>query len=185
VGSSTLLTLVICLFLPLSSLFRNLYAPKGLTGFPAVLCDIAFMLTPIILSVTLSPVAMIGLFMILCIACALRAQFIKKPKFITERGVEKYFFVTEYRCMAIIATCVSILAVDFPAYDRSYVKAEEYGTALMDLGTGSIIFANALVSRQARGGKSWIATVLSTISGVLPMVFMGCARFVTHQAINY
>ena len=55
----------------------------------------------------------------------------------------------------------------------------------MDLGTGSIIFANSLVSRQARGDKSWGATVLSTVSGVLPMVFMGCARFITHQAINY
>ena len=87
--------------------------------------------------------------------------------------------------MAILATCVSILAVDFPAYSRSYVKCEEYGTALMDMGTGSIIFANALVSRQTRGGKSWGATVLSAISSVLPMVFMGCARFVTHQAINY
>ena len=65
VGSTTLLTLVICLFLPLSSLFRNLYSPRGLTGFPALLSDIAFTLIPIILSVTLPTVGLMGLFLIL------------------------------------------------------------------------------------------------------------------------
>eukprot|EP00249_Psilotum_nudum_P007128 c20322_g1_i2 orf=964-1671(-) len=63
---------------------------------------------------------------------------------------DQKMFISSYRFVMMLMTCISILAVDFPVYPRRYAKTETYGTGLMDVGVGSFVVANALVSRQAR-----------------------------------
>ena len=62
-------------------------------------------------------------------------------------------YLTCYRASMTLATAVAILAVDFPAFPRRFGKTETTGVSLMDVGAGSFIFANALVSRR-RGGRA-------------------------------
>lgn len=83
----------------------------------------------------------------------------------------------------MIITFVCILAVDFKIFPRRYAKTETYGTSLMDLGVGSFILANALVSRQARSVSSvnWKAAVQSTS----PLLLLGFARLLTTRSVDY
>ena len=62
-------------------------------------------------------------------------------------------YLTCYRASMTLATAVAILAVDFPAFPRRFGKTETTGVGLMDVGAGSFMFANALVSRR-RGGRA-------------------------------
>lgn len=62
-------------------------------------------------------------------------------------------YLTCYRASMTLATAVAILAVDFPAFPRRFGKTETFGVGLMDVGAGSFMFANALVSRR-RGGRA-------------------------------
>ena len=60
-------------------------------------------------------------------------------------------FITYFRAYVLIASAVCILAVDFPAFPRRFCKAETYGTGFMDVGVGSFVISNAIVSPEARG----------------------------------
>ncbi|XP_038904113.1 uncharacterized protein At4g17910 isoform X4 [Benincasa hispida] len=62
--------------------------------------------------------------------------------------------ISSFRVVVMITTCLCILAVDFRIFPRRYAKTETYGTSLMDLGVGSFVLANSLVSRQARNVSS-------------------------------
>jgi len=59
-------------------------------------------------------------------------------------------FVTNYRAFVNAASALCILAVDFVVFPRRLCKTETYGTGLMDAGVASYVFANAIVSPEAR-----------------------------------
>jgi hypothetical protein len=67
----------------------------------------------------------------------------------------------------MLATCLAILGVDFPAFPRRYAKAEGYGGGVMDVGVGAIIFAGGLVSAVAAGAATAAAdaTAAATAGG--------------------
>ena len=109
----------------------------------------------------------------------------QRPAGEVENGVEKLHYVTEYRSMMLLATAVSILAVDFQAYPRRFVKSETYGISLMDLGTGSVLFASALVSRQARKPESAPSRLRGAVLSCLPLLVLGLLRFSIHKFVNY
>ncbi|CAN0928076.1 Uncharacterized protein At4g17910 [Linum grandiflorum] len=91
--------------------------------------------------------------------------------------------ISAYRVNVMIVTCMCILAVDFTIFPRRYAKTETYGTSLMDLGVGSFILTNALVSRQARGISSmnWKAAIKSSS----PLLVLGFARVLSTRSVDY
>ncbi|XP_076957869.1 uncharacterized protein At4g17910-like [Bidens hawaiensis] len=91
--------------------------------------------------------------------------------------------VSSYRVFMMLFTCICILTVDFRIFPRRYAKTETYGTSLMDMGVGAFVFANAFVSRQARG----ISTMglRSALSSTSPLLFLGFARLVSTTGVDY
>ncbi|KAG0566222.1 hypothetical protein KC19_7G047100 [Ceratodon purpureus] len=92
-------------------------------------------------------------------------------------------YLSSYRFVMMLVTCVTILAVDFPVFPRRYGKTETYGTGLMDIGVGSFVIANALVSRQARDlPPSKYGGVLRSTS---PLLFLGFVRLIVTKGVDY
>ncbi|XP_042506290.1 uncharacterized protein At4g17910, partial [Macadamia integrifolia] len=91
--------------------------------------------------------------------------------------------VSSYRVLTMIITCVCILAVDFKIFPRRYAKTETFGTSLMDLGVGSFVLANSLVSRQARrvSSRSWKVAVQS----ISPLILLGFGRIIFTTGVDY
>jgi len=104
------------------------------------------------------------------------------------------FFISHYKGTIMLISVIAILAVDFHnIFPKEFVKTEQYGTSVMDLGVGCMIFASALTSLYAREGK-WekeerslakrnsFVTILKKIS---PYVVLGSSRLILHQNLNY
>lgn len=99
-------------------------------------------------------------------------------------------FLTLFRGGLMLYTCIGILAVDFPAFPRRYAKTEHYGTGLMDVGVGGIIFAGGLVTqvkvdseRVASNALSW--GLLKGSGGVLSLLALGLGRLVATWGVDY
>ncbi|CAK9208580.1 unnamed protein product [Sphagnum troendelagicum] len=92
-------------------------------------------------------------------------------------------YLSSYRFVMMLVTCVTILAVDFTVFPRRYAKTETYGSGLMDIGVGSFVVANALVSRQARNlPPSKYGGVLRNVS---PLLILGLARLIVTKGVDY
>ncbi|GJN31629.1 hypothetical protein PR202_gb20047 [Eleusine coracana subsp. coracana] len=91
--------------------------------------------------------------------------------------------VSSYRVSVVLMTCLCILAVDFKIFPRRYAKAETYGNGIMDLGVGSFVVANALVSRQARNVTSM--SFKAALSSISPLVLLGFARIISTSGVDY
>ncbi|KAK4799819.1 hypothetical protein SAY86_025184 [Trapa natans] len=91
--------------------------------------------------------------------------------------------ISAYRVATVVVTCLCILAVDFKIFPRNYAKTETYGTSLMDLGVGSFIVANALVSRQARNVSS--ANIKSALKATSPLILLGFGRLLSTSSVDY
>ncbi|GLJ39401.1 hypothetical protein SUGI_0804640 [Cryptomeria japonica] len=86
------------------------------------------------------------------------------------------------RFIMMLLTSLSILAVDFRIFPRRYAKTETYGTGLMDLGVGSFVVANAMVSRQARDISMKDG---DAIKRVAPLLLLGFARSILTKGVDY
>jgi len=132
----------------------------------AVFCSIQFtidvssLMVPVILSITVlsdnAAAFMLSLIVIAVTVLALtdRQRLTSMKSLADLLRIEmtgKRPFVTNYRALVNAASAVCILAVDFVAFPRRLCKTETYGTGLMDAGVASYVFANAIVSLEARG----------------------------------
>jgi glucosaminylphosphatidylinositol acyltransferase len=108
-----------------------------------------------------------------------------RPTYSPSDSSQYYIFLTFYRALLMLATCISILAVDFPLYPRRFVKTEVKGVSLMDIGTGSVVFASALVARHARGRQSAWLRVRSAFFSCLPLWVIGTGKLWLHTAVDY
>ncbi|CAL8363657.1 unnamed protein product [Lota lota] len=96
--------------------------------------------------------------------------------------------VTVFRVLVNVKTAISILAVDFNVFPRRYAKTELYGTGVMDFGVGAYIFANALVSPEARGKTiigSKINHIAKQLMTVWPLLVLGLVRLASLKMTGY
>lgn len=101
---------------------------------------------------------------------------------------KKKLFLCTFRVYVNVATAISILAVDFPIYPRRFAKTETFGTGLMDVGVGSFMMANAVVSPDARGGTSTLLFVKALkieFRAVLVLLVLGLVRFAAVKTTDY
>lgn len=98
-------------------------------------------------------------------------------------------FITVYRSFMMLATCFTILAVDFiRIFPKRFIKVEDYGISLMDVGVGSFIFSGAIISRKARGiniKKSSFENLYNSFFLILPLVILGFGRFIVIKSFGY
>lgn len=97
-------------------------------------------------------------------------------------------FVTLFRVAVNVKTAISILAVDFSVFPRRYAKTETYGTGVMDYGVGAFVFANALVSPEARRKNisgSKVTHITRQIQSVWPLVAVGLGRLLSVKVTGY
>ena len=95
--------------------------------------------------------------------------------------------ITYFRSGIMLATCCAILAVDFPVFPRRFVKTEDYGQSLMDLGVGAFVVSGGLVSKMTRVSTT-IASAVSLkteLLRVVPIFGLGLVRIAIVYGVDY
>ncbi|KAG6878167.1 hypothetical protein C0993_011240 [Termitomyces sp. T159_Od127] len=99
--------------------------------------------------------------------------------------------VTVYRAHMMLMTILCILAVDFPVFPRTLAKCETFGVSLMDLGVGSFVFSQGLVSaipilkNPAHLSAPAIPKIRTVIRKSLPITLLGLVRVLLVKGTSY
>ena len=115
----------------------------------------------------------------------------KDKKTPTDVIPRKMPFINAFRASVNIATCICILAVDFHVFPRRLAKTEDFGSGLMDVGTGMYIVANAMVSLEARFphkrqiNHAYFDALTSQILSSWPLILIGLIRMVSVKILGY
>ncbi|KAG0697135.1 GWT1-domain-containing protein [Suillus ampliporus] len=99
--------------------------------------------------------------------------------------------LTTYRAHMMLMTILSILAVDFPVFPRVLAKCETYGVSLMDIGVGSFVFSQGVVSaipiiKDISYLQAPIIPKLKSVSRkMIPIIALGVLRVVLVKGTEY
>ncbi|CAA7263440.1 unnamed protein product [Cyclocybe aegerita] len=99
--------------------------------------------------------------------------------------------LTTYRAHMMLMTVLAILAVDFPVFPRSLAKCETYGVSLMDLGVGSFVFSQGVVSAIPLVkdpyylGSPILPKLKSVTMKCLPIIALGLVRVILVKGTEY
>ncbi|THH03925.1 hypothetical protein EW145_g5899 [Phellinidium pouzarii] len=99
--------------------------------------------------------------------------------------------LTIYRSHMLLMTFIAILAVDFPIFPRSLSKCETFGVSLMDLGVGSFVFSQGVVSAipilkdPAHLIVPALPKIITVIKKMLPVFFLGIIRVISVKGTEY
>ena len=139
-----------------------------------LLKDAGLLVAPIAASLTIGADYMPAAFMVLAaVALATQKQWEPRQRVQTQTQV-----IGLFRACQAVFTGICILAVDFRAFPRRFCKTETYGYSLMDMGVGSFVVGNAMISRLVLA-RRWRP------KRILPLVALGLARLVTVKASGY
>lgn len=101
-------------------------------------------------------------------------------------GQDRLPFLSVMRASCMLLSCVSILAVDFPAFPRRFAKTETFGKSLMDVGVGAIVISMGLVHGKLLGKPfSFGSMIGKAVRGSVPLLLIGSLRFWTVKASDY
>ena len=140
--------------------------------------DAILLVAPIAASLTIGADYMPAAFLVLA-AVAFRTQKQQVRLLSQKNGQVDYTHVIRlFRACQAVFTGICILAVDFRAFPRRFCKTETYGYSLMDMGVGSFVVGNAMISRLVLG-RTWQP------KRILPLVVLGLGRLITVKASGY
>ncbi|CDH48259.1 gpi-anchored wall transfer protein 1 [Lichtheimia corymbifera JMRC:FSU:9682] len=97
-------------------------------------------------------------------------------------------YLTVYRAGIMMVTCMAILAVDFPIFPRRFAKVETFGTSLMDVGVGSVVFSSGIVASRAYLNRHPVPRMMAMIKAfrsALPILTLGFLRFILTKGVDY
>lgn len=104
----------------------------------------------------------------------------------------RFPFLSFWRAIVAIMTCVAIMQVDFPGlFPRHQLKAEDYGWSLMDVGVSATMFASGMTNRMvvadmdSKKGKSFIKELITSITSNLGICLGASVRFFMLTGIDY
>ncbi|KAJ7226797.1 GWT1-domain-containing protein [Mycena pura] len=167
---------------------------------------------PLILSMTLfadNPVLLVVILLVPTILVCLRAPRLgatiplagasqgsaksppAEPKYEFNSNLAPLPALTTYRAHMMLMTVLGILAVDFPVFPRSLAKCESYGVSLMDLGVGSFVFSNGVVSaipliKYPRYLQAPLFPKLcAVVQKTLPIIALGVIRVLLVKGTEY
>ncbi|XP_024536631.1 uncharacterized protein At4g17910 isoform X1 [Selaginella moellendorffii] len=186
-GSSKIEIAALSALIPALVILRS-FAILPQKGFWTCLAlDFTFIVLPTVLSLTVFADKVYGIALLVSILLGMSSflPFLEREKLKSSSIPFKRPFLTYYRFIMILVTCVTILAVDFTAFPRRYAKTETYGTGLMDLGVGSFVAANAIVSRQARSRDLLRTRTVDILKSVSPLLALGFARLIATKGADY
>ncbi|KAJ7180994.1 GWT1-domain-containing protein [Mycena filopes] len=190
-----------------SVIHTRLYAPRRTT--PAFLSSFMLLVVPLLLSMTVfatRPLLLTGLLLVPAGLILLRtprpgttlpASVPLPPVPSATRQTWKQGSLkplpalTTYRAHMMLMTILGILAVDFPVFPRALAKCEKYGVSLMDLGVGSFVFSNGLVSAlpllkdPAHLNAPLLPKVLTVVKRTAPVIALGLVRVVLVKGVEY
>lgn len=94
--------------------------------------------------------------------------------------------MSELKALVLIATAISVFAVDFHYYPRRLCKTQAMGISLMDVGTGALIFVSGLTSRHfIHQDKSVLMRAWINIK-VMPFLFaLAFVLVITKWIVNH
>lgn len=99
--------------------------------------------------------------------------------------------VTTYRSHMLLLTAICILAVDFPVFPRSLAKCETFGVSVMDLGVGSFVFSQGLVSalpiikNPSYLTSPFLPKFTTVLRKSLPLLILGLLRTISVKGTEY
>ncbi|KDN39804.1 hypothetical protein RSAG8_08596, partial [Rhizoctonia solani AG-8 WAC10335] len=99
--------------------------------------------------------------------------------------------LTTYRAHMMLMTIIAILAVDFPVFPRALSKCESWGVSVMDLGVGSFVFSQGIVSavpvikNPGLLKDPLLPKVFAAFRKVIPVLLLGLIRVLAVKGTEY
>ncbi|KAH9848063.1 GWT1-domain-containing protein [Lenzites betulinus] len=99
--------------------------------------------------------------------------------------------LTTYRSHMLLLTFICILAVDFPVFPRSLAKCETFGASMMDLGVGSFVFSQGIVSaipllkKPGHLTQPLLPKLTTVMRKCAPVLLLGLLRTLSVKGTEY